>query len=432
MIISRYCKVFTDADNTDSVVLFSTKMASMITIPKSMVDDIGQDKLSEEERGTLTRLGLLVNSQDEERLEILGFLDDVNASYKVFSAHLVMNLDCNLNCGYCFEGSRKGKLYMTKETAGAFVEFVRSAVGPDIQEIKITLYGGEPLLSQAMIMAVSNDINSFTQERGIKYTAMLITNGTLLTPQAVKTLEPSGVKIASVTLDGPEDVHDSSRPFKNGKGSFRIIIKNLKEVRGMISIDIGGNYTKRNYRRFPALLDGLMDEGLTPERVSSVHFYPVIQEVKGIVNRDFNDGCNSIKEPWIFEAEIFLREEVLKRGYKTSRIIPATCLMELKNRFVVNYDGTLFKCAGLIGREDFKIGDLKTGIKDYSSTHNLNNWKNDECLNCEYLPLCFGGCRYMKFVREGNMEGVDCKKKYLDATLEKAVMQDIKYGLAGK
>jgi uncharacterized protein len=93
----------------------------------------------------------------------------------------------------------------------------------------------------------------------------------------------------------------------------------------------------------------------------------------------------------------------------------------------VNYDGGIYKCSGLIGREEFKVGDIASGIKNYHSSHNLDNWKNEGCLSCAYLPLCFGGCRYMKFIRDGNMDGVDCKKQYLDATLEAAIRQDIKY-----
>jgi len=35
----------------------------------------------------------------------------------------------------------------------------------------------------------------------------------------------------------------------------------------------------------------------------------------------------------------------------------------------------------------------------------------------------------MKFVRDGNIDTVDCQKPYLDASLETLVEQDIKYGL---
>lgn len=429
MILSRFCKIYPYPDDLGSVILFSTKSAAKIAIPRSVLEDIGRDNLFQEEKESLHELGFLAKSEDEEKAELLGFMDGLNAADKVFAVQLVMNLDCNLACGYCFEGSRKGKFYLTRQTTDKFVEFVKKNIQPDIEKISIKFYGGEPLLSRDLILAVSDSIQSFANERGIAYAGKLATNATLLTLKSVTQLRTAGIKAASITLDGPESVHDTSRPFKNGQGSFKTIMKNLKDVCDMLALDIGGNYTKNNYLRFPELLDRLIAEGLTPARVSSMQFYPVIQEAEGTVNHDFKEGCGSVNEPWIFGAELFLREEVLKRGYKTSRMIPSACFMELKNRIIVNYDGALYKCSGLIGREEYKVGDIKTGIKDFRISHNLDNWKNDECLNCAYLPLCFGGCRYMKFLRDGSMDGVDCKKPYLDAILETLVKQDIKYGL---
>lgn len=446
MILSKYCKIYPDTAGPGKVVLFSTKRASKISVPESMLEDIRKNNLSEEERQTLSELGFYVNSADEERAGILGFVDELNASDKVFAAQLVMNLDCNLACGYCFEGSRKGKFYMSRETADKFVEFVKAKITSPlpslssrydsqprreqrggIEEIRITFYGGEPLLSKDMILFVSNAIKSFAFEKGIKYTGRLVTNATLLTPQSAAKLRHSGIKAASITLDGPESVHDVSRPFRGGKGSFRTIMKNLKEAGDILDLELGGNYTKKNCYRFPELLDYLIAEGLTPEKVFSMQFYPVIQEAEGIVNHDFGDGCSSVNEPWIFKSELFLREEIMKRGYRTSRIIPSVCFIELRNKIIVNYDGEMYKCSGLIGRKEFCAGDLQSGIKDYRLSHKLDNWKNEECLDCAYLPLCFGGCKYMKLLRDGNMNGVDCKKPYLDATLEAAVRQDIRY-----
>ena len=38
----------------------------------------------------------------------------------------------------------------------------------------------------------------------------------------------------------------------------------------------------------------------------------------------------------------------------------------------------------------------------------------------------------MVFQREGSMARVDCQKEFLDATLEKMLMQDLKYRYAAK
>lgn len=431
MILSRYCKIYTYGSDSDCVILFSNKNAAKLSIPASMLEDIRADNLSEEERLTLSELGFLVANEEEEQKEILDSLENLNKADRLSTLQLVMNLDCNLDCGYCFEGSRKGRHYLTAENANAFIEFVKANVTPAMEELRVFFYGGEPLLSADLIGLISGAIKSFTDERGIKYTGKLITNGTLLTKKMVTRLAPLGIKAARVTLDGPADVHDAARPFRGGGGSFRTILKNLKETTGLIELDLSGNFTRNNFKRFPEMFDQLHDNGLTPDRISSLQFYPVLQEVEGMVNCHFKEGCSSLNDPWIFEAEIYLREEILKRGFRTSKIIPVACMMYLRNRLIVNYDGGIYKCSGLLGRDEFKAGDIWKGLLDYSSSHHLENWKNDKCFACEYLPICFGGCRYIKFLRDGNMAGVDCQKPYLDATLETLVKQDIKYGLIG-
>ena len=417
MTLSKYCKIYSRKEDPDSVILFSTKKASTIMLPKEMFLDIEKDSVSKEEKQTLADLGFLVDAEEEMR-EMLGFVDELNSLKKTFGAIVAMNLDCNLACRYCFEGTRKGRHYLTKKTADQIVDFIKKKVGPETEEISIIFYGGEPLLSIGLVIYISEGLKVFAESRGMKYNFSFITNGTLLMPEAVKKMKPLGLKSASVTLDGPEEIHDLFRPFKTGKGSFKRIFQNLKDVCGMMDIQVGGNFTKDNYADFPKLLDYMLENSLTPEKVSFVRFDPVQTETEGIAQPDFHDGCSSINEPWLFEAGIFLREEILKRGFRTEKVSPSTCMMDFNNSMVINYDGSIYKCPGLIGREEYRVGDIKTGIKDYRTSHNLDNWKNEECLNCVYLPLCFGGCRYMKLVRDGNMNGVDCKKPYLDATLE--------------
>ena len=140
-----------------------------------------------------------------------------------------------------------------------------------------------------------------------------------------------------------------------------------------------------------------------------------------------NDDIEPINEPWLFEASIFLREEILKRGFNTAKILPASCMVELKNDIVINFDGTIHKCPGFIGRKDLEIGNIWSGIKDYRESHSLEFWKRQECLDCAYLPLCFGGCRYIKLLRDERINDIDCRKPYLDATLETFIKQEIKY-----
>lgn len=396
-----------------------------------MLADVNKGLISEEEKDALAELGFLAESEDNERKELFGYIDDLNGMNDRFEAMVIMNLDCNLACRYCFEGQRKGKFYMTRETADELIEFVRKrALGR--KEISFIFYGGEPLLSVELIQYISEKLRFLAENNGLRYSFSFVTNGTLLTLQTVERLKHLGMRNASVTLDGPRNVHDICRPFKTGRGSFETILRNIKNVCDTVNIQISGNYTPENYETFPQLLDVLMERGLTPAKISSVKFDPVTKETAEFAPQDFHDGNESINEPWLFDAGPFLREEILKRGFRTAKITPAICMIDMHDTLVINYDGSIYKCPGLIGRKEFCVGSITTGVKDCHASHNLDNWKKEECLECAYLPLCFGGCRYSKFIRDGNMEGVDCKKPYLDATLEALVKQDIKYGLAEK
>jgi uncharacterized protein len=429
MVLSRYCKIYQHPEDKGLITLFSTKTMAVADVAPEVVRDIEKNRLSKEEKQTLGDLGFLARSSHQEEREMLGFMEDFNLQAETFSAVAVLSLDCNLACTYCFEGARKGKLYMSAETADRFVDFVKTINLKGKNGINVVFYGGEPLLSMDIILRISEKLRAVAESKKMSYSFSFITNGTLLTRRTVEKLLPLGLETAGVTLDGPRNVHDAFRPFKSGKGSFDAIVKNIQDACSLIDVQVSGNYTGDHYREFPLLLDHFVDRGITPDKISSVDFNPVVRECDEYAPPDFHDGCMSASEPWLSEATVFLREEILKRGFHTRAVLPSVCAIERRNSVVVNFDGTLYKCPGLIGRKSFCVGELKSGIIDYRASHALDNWKNEKCLACSYLPLCFGGCRYMKLVRDGNMNGVDCKKRYLDDILEKLVFQDIKYGL---
>lgn len=431
MHISSYCKIFPVNAPGNSFIIFSTRNAAIAEVPAALLRRIQKGQpIPEKDGRLLSRLGILVADPVRERKRMLSFMNGMNRASRFLSIKLVMNLDCNLSCRYCFEGNRKGKFYMTEETADQFVEFVKAKMEEEIDEVFITFYGGEPLLSKQLIVYVAKKLKAISKSRGVSFSFALQTNGTLITRETVRELKPFGLTEVYVTIDGPKENHDAFRPYKSGRGSFESIIKNIEDVCDLVDLQPGGNFTKDNYEQFPKLLDDFIARGLTPDILSSVRFYPVVSESSDVLP-DFNEGCSSVNEPWLAEAGLMLREEVLKRGYRMGRLLPVVCMMEHNKNILVNYDGDIYKCPGLIGRKEFCVGDIRTGLKDFRASHNMDNWKNEECLKCIYLPLCFGGCRAMKLVRDGNMDGVDCKKAYLDATLEAMVKQDIKYGLMG-
>lgn len=427
MRFSHYLKTYPYEEQPGHLLLFSTKQASKVLLQEETCQAIEKDILSSEDEALLTKLGILVNDREQEKQDVLGFIDKINARNSVLNITVVLNLDCNFACVYCFEGDMKGKLYMSNETADRLLDFIKEKFTPDKRSLLIDFYGGEPLMSLELIRSLSRSLKSFIENRGASYDFTLVTNGSLFTRYVAEELVPLGLKSVQITLDGVAEIHNRQRPFKSGAGSFDTIIRNIKANCDLVKINIGGNFQKNTYVRFVSLLDFLEKEGLTPDKIPMIKFAPVTNRPTGISAMDYNMGCISINEPWLVEAEKLLRKEILIRGYNTPKPRPATCVIEMKDAYVVNLDGLIYKCPAFIGHQDYAVGDLQSGVSDYTATYKLGHWKNKDCIECKYLPLCFGGCRYMSFVRDGNIDKLDCKKPYLDNSLERLIKQDLQY-----
>jgi uncharacterized protein len=318
---------------------------------------------------------------------------------------------------------------MTFDTLQKAVDFL-FAHSTQKEDVTLSFYGGEPLLSLPIIELISRSLKGFAKSRNANYFSTMVTNGSLLKRSVTEKLAALGLRAVKVSLDGPAHNHDRYRPFRSGAGSFDVILKNVEDCCDIVKINIGGNLNRDNYHEFISLLDLLEARGLTPDRLGIVKFDPIIDtgEVEPAMP-EHRSACISINEPWILDAETLLREEILKRGYKTPKAGPMLCSIEHRDQFVVNWNGDLYKCPGFLDHEQYIIGNVQTEVEDYSKVYNLDLWKQKPCLKCEYLPMCFGGCRYWTFIRNGKIDEIDCRKPYLDAQLETLVKQDIKYQL---
>jgi uncharacterized protein len=150
---------------------------------------------------------------------------------------LVLNVtnQCNLACTYCYEfGADKiatpaGKpKYMTLETAQASVDLlIREAVGR--KAVHITFFGGETLMNFKLLRDVVDYANAATAAAGKGITYSLTTNATLLTPEIVTFLSDNRIGV-TVSMDGPPELQDKHRVYKNGKGSYAVIEPRLRTL----------------------------------------------------------------------------------------------------------------------------------------------------------------------------------------------------------
>jgi uncharacterized protein len=425
MPLSRYLKIYPCPEKPGSYLLYSTRKGSVVRVSDTLLTAARAGTLTEAERQRLSALEIVVDDPAAEREAMSDLVRRANARRNRVKATAVLNLDCNLACPYCYEDRFRGKKYMSPETARLLVKHVVGEQMDRGREVGIDFYGGEPLLSLSLLKEIARPLRQAADSRGTRFSFHLVTNGTLLTRAVVDELLPLGLAGAQVTLDGPRDVHDRQRPFVSGNGSFDTIAANIAAGCDLISLQITGNYTRENFREFPRLLDHFLAQGITPEKLRMVQFSPVMPKSGRTAGPDTAGGCIATTEPWVAEAAPFLRGETLRRGFASYKPTMAACAIEFEKDFIVKYDGTLYKCPVFMGYPELCVGTLADGITDYAVSHNLALWQNDECLDCAYLPLCFGGCRFLTYQRTGAMDEVDCRRAFLDACLEEFVRQDL-------
>ena len=430
MQLTPYLVSFPLPDDPAQALLFAVKTGALVLLPHETFSSLQRGEVVADCRDELVEMGFLVPDQEEERQEVLGYLDEINRINPGLTVSVILGMECNFACRYCYEGAQKGQLAMSDATVEQLVAYLQERFGPEKQKLHLDFYGGETLLYKKRIVQIARQLKPFVEARGGVFSFNLVTNGSLLTPKVVEELTPLGLDGVKVTVDGPPDIHNHFRPFKSGEGSFDIIVKNLASVSSMTNIRLGGNYTIDNYRHFVSVLDLLAERGVTPDVVERVNFNPVMQVKDKIALNEYAGGCSGLQEPWLVEAGPFIREEVMKRGYTIAELGPSPCAVEVNDAFTVHYDGSIYKCAVLVGHERYRIGNVENGVDDEGGLqrHCLGHWQRDEnCRQCRYLPMCFGGCRYMTYQQDGHMKNVDCKKEFLDATLETTLLQELKY-----
>jgi len=161
-------------------------------------------------------------------------MDELKAVLENPKKQLLLELtrDCNLNCAYCatsgkYYDHKDQPLHMDITTCRAAIDFFYNRSNPD-NTPTISFYGGEPLLRFDMIKEAVAYIQA--KPGGHQYEFNITTNGTLLNKEHLNFFIQHHFYLM-VSLDGPQNVNDRYRLFKNGKGTFNRIMNTLAFIK---------------------------------------------------------------------------------------------------------------------------------------------------------------------------------------------------------
>ena len=307
---------------------------------------------------------------------------------------------CNFNCIYCYQDAPYH--FMSRDIASAIIKMIKQK--RELVKLHISWFGGEPLCNKELVFALMGDINNVCKEKGITLIGDMTTNGSLLDLVTFNKLYSLKVANYQITIDGCRRTHDIQRPYKDGRGSFDNIMKNLYDIRD----NAKGKFFKIGIRtNFTGLVDAEFNEfyhTLVDEFSGDRRFYFFFQWVKNWggnkitkIQKELLDDHDSIQKygNWM---DMMSLTNVKTGDISLIRACSGLCIACRKNSFLIDTDGSICKCT--TGLYDGLMSKVKIGYINESGIIIKDKWKEiewlscdtdtDKCENCNIFPICLG------------------------------------------
>ncbi len=375
------------------------------------------ENLTEDVKQKLFQNGILVRDDADERAILRFQYQAAKYSSDYISVLLLPTYACNLSCHYC--PNPREPVFMSPETAGRVICFLKDLVQSTHLGILLKLYGGEPLLHADCCHTVCESLSHFCQSLHVPFLAAAMTNGTLLTKERTQKVLPY-LKAIHVTLDGPQSFHNSIRHYSDGRGTYTDILDCLSMARekGM-RISIRVNVTPENVDSIGELLQDLKSRKFDEYTDLDIYFGPVAPLEDCTYFKD-DMSLKKLKED-TYKLVPHLRQATADSGWKGKvrdiisdlRTVekPELCQYQKAYHYVIDPHGKFYTCPAFLGDSTYCLGSLgEKGAEFTSLYYNIHTRDTTvlECGGCEYMPVCGGGCPVRAHMRYKSVDSYYC------------------------
>ncbi|OCW58225.1 radical SAM protein [Hoeflea olei] len=241
---------------------------------------------------------------------------------------------CNLDCAYCYAlGGDYGGYSGDARVAEVEARITDVALlNPNIKSVQF--FGGEPLLRFDLVDGFTAHIDKLVHEGAIaappRYS--VVTNLTLLDDARIEIMKRHDMSVV-VSLDGPPEVNDATRPYKGGRVSTARVLENLAKLRDHgITFDIECTFSKLHWAKgYSALSTFLYIAELGPSLV----------KMTNVTHPDPEIGFNTREDiARVLDENLTLLDYALEALTEKGRLVPLGFLTELINALQARADAT--------------------------------------------------------------------------------------------
>ena len=332
---------------------------------------------------------------------------------------------CNLACSYCYLPDRQKKRVFDLDLLPLLVQRILESpyAGP---EFSLVWHAGEPLTLPTGWYDQATAIlhRSLAEHRAedLEFTQHVQTNATLINDAWCDCFQRNRI-VVGISVDGPEEIHDAHRRFRNGRGSHSLAMKGIEALHrndvpfhciSVLTAD-AMEQPERMYRFFRD--HGINDVGFNVEEQEGIHTSSSMQG--SAMEEKYR---NFLREFWHLSEQdgypVVLRE--------FQQVIS---LIQDNQRMTQNELNRPFSILSVDWQGNFSTFDpeLLSVASDQYGTFNLGNLRDlslvdstqtdqfrrllddmtsgvDTCQKgCEYFGLCGGGNGSNKFWEHGTL-----------------------------
>ena len=375
------------------------------TARKNAEAELSKTYPAEDVKEALDEVQELINAEELYTKDIYQtYVTDFKARKTVVKA-LCLHIahDCNLGCKYCFaeEGEYHGRrALMSFEVGKKALDFLVANSGNRVN-LEVDFFGGEPLMNWDVVKQLVEYGRSLEKPNNKKFRFTLTTNGILLNDEILEFVNKEMGNIV-LSIDGRKEVHDRMRPFRNGKGSYDLIVpkfQKLAESRNQEKYYIRGTFTRNN-----------LDFSKDVEHFADLGFKQM--SIEPVVGDDTEPYAIQKEDlPQIFEeydklAKFLIKREKSGRGFNFFHFMidleGGPCVSKRLSGcgsgteyLAVTPWGDFYPCHQFVGQEEFLMGNVDEGITKPEIAEEFRGcsvYSKESCKTCFARFYCSGGC----------------------------------------
>lgn len=341
--------------------------------------------------------------------------------------------DCNLACRYCFaeEGEYHGRrALMSFEVGKKALDFLIANSG-NRRNLEVDFFGGEPLMNWDVVKRLVEYGRSQEEKFNKNFRFTITTNGVLLNDEIMEFCNREMGNVV-LSLDGRREVNDRMRPFRNGKGSYDLIVPKFQkfaESRNQDKYYVRGTFTRHNLDFAKDVLHfadlGFKQISVEPVVAPADEPYSIREEDIPVILQQYDELAKEYikrkKEERGFQFFHFMID--LNQGPCVAKRLSG-CGSGTEYLAVTPW-GDLYPCHQFVGNEAFLLGNVDTGVTNTAVRDEFklcNVYAKDKCRECFARFYCSGGCAANAFNFHGSITdayeiGCEMQKKRIECAI---------------